>query len=224
MFAQANVRILEYRTFKLKSNKQGLLFLTKHIWYRCWPCRFPIWSVKAGRFCYCWITYGLCKYEVINLLILIHLTLCSDVAHVILWHRLIAVKDVKTVQCFWIFTWLVSYMRIGRFSFDTKYMNINIFGDLKWQMFNVILWNNMKVTFYSHSWFFIDFVIILPQDINKYDGSNYPIMNIHERTLSVLACRVSKPNPICTKSRWPERVGILIPTLSGHLLLKVDVL
>ncbi|XP_072035432.1 ethanolamine-phosphate cytidylyltransferase-like isoform X2 [Amphiura filiformis] len=26
-------------------------------------------------------------------------------------------------------------------------------------------------------------------EINRYDGSNYPIMNIHERTLSVLACR-----------------------------------
>jgi len=25
--------------------------------------------------------------------------------------------------------------------------------------------------------------------INKYKGSNYPIMNLHERALSILACR-----------------------------------
>ena len=29
------------------------------------------------------------------------------------------------------------------------------------------------------------------QEVNRYKGKNYPIMNIHERTLSVLACRVS---------------------------------
>lgn len=27
------------------------------------------------------------------------------------------------------------------------------------------------------------------QEVNRYKGKNYPIMNIHERTLSVLACR-----------------------------------
>nr|XP_054762994.1 ethanolamine-phosphate cytidylyltransferase-like [Lytechinus pictus] len=27
------------------------------------------------------------------------------------------------------------------------------------------------------------------QEVNRYHGSNYPIMNLHERTLSVLACR-----------------------------------
>lgn len=26
--------------------------------------------------------------------------------------------------------------------------------------------------------------------VNLYKGSNYPIMNLHERTLSVLACKV----------------------------------
>jgi ethanolamine-phosphate cytidylyltransferase len=26
--------------------------------------------------------------------------------------------------------------------------------------------------------------------VNRYKGQNYPIMNVHERTLSVLACRV----------------------------------
>lgn len=30
-----------------------------------------------------------------------------------------------------------------------------------------------------------------PQEVNHYKGKNYPIMNLHERTLSVLACRVS---------------------------------
>ncbi|XP_031209091.1 ethanolamine-phosphate cytidylyltransferase isoform X3 [Mastomys coucha] len=28
------------------------------------------------------------------------------------------------------------------------------------------------------------------QEVNRYKGKNYPIMNLHERTLSVLACRV----------------------------------
>lgn len=28
--------------------------------------------------------------------------------------------------------------------------------------------------------------------VNNYKGSNYPIMNIHERVLSVLACKVSE--------------------------------
>lgn len=28
--------------------------------------------------------------------------------------------------------------------------------------------------------------------VNKYKGSNYPIMNIHERVLSVLACKVNE--------------------------------
>ena len=29
------------------------------------------------------------------------------------------------------------------------------------------------------------------QEVNRYRGSNYPIMNLHERVLSVLACKVS---------------------------------
>ena len=29
------------------------------------------------------------------------------------------------------------------------------------------------------------------KDVNRYRGSNYPIMNLHERVLSVLACKVS---------------------------------
>ena len=28
--------------------------------------------------------------------------------------------------------------------------------------------------------------------VNAYKGSNYPIMNLHERVLSVLACKVNK--------------------------------
>ena len=30
--------------------------------------------------------------------------------------------------------------------------------------------------------------------MNRYKGQNYPIMNVHERTLSVLACKVSLYN------------------------------
>ncbi|MGH0169416.1 UNVERIFIED_CONTAM: hypothetical protein FKN15_073505 [Acipenser sinensis] len=29
----------------------------------------------------------------------------------------------------------------------------------------------------------------LYKEVNRYKGKNYPIMNVHERTLSVLACR-----------------------------------
>lgn len=41
------------------------------------------------------------------------------------------------------------------------------------------------------------------QEVNRYKGKNYPIMNIHERTLSVLACRVrphthTHPFAVCT--------------------------
>lgn len=40
--------------------------------------------------------------------------------------------------------------------------------------------------------FWFDFL----QEVNRYKGKNYPIMNVHERTLSVLACRVSsEPHP-----------------------------
>lgn len=37
--------------------------------------------------------------------------------------------------------------------------------------------------------------LIVPhfQEVNRYKGKNYPIMNVHERTLSVLACRVGPP-------------------------------
>ena len=31
-----------------------------------------------------------------------------------------------------------------------------------------------------------------PQIVNSYMGSNYPIMNLHERVLGVLACKVSR--------------------------------
>lgn len=38
------------------------------------------------------------------------------------------------------------------------------------------------------------FVVSLSfQVVNRYKGSNYPIMNLHERTLSVLACKVRFP-------------------------------
>ncbi|NWH41244.1 PCY2 cytidylyltransferase, partial [Chloropsis hardwickii] len=35
------------------------------------------------------------------------------------------------------------------------------------------------------------------QEVNRYKGKNYPIMNIHERTLSVLACREISVHPAC---------------------------
>lgn len=33
--------------------------------------------------------------------------------------------------------------------------------------------------------------------VNQYKGSNYPIMNLHERVLSVLACKVRREETIC---------------------------
>lgn len=52
-----------------------------------------------------------------------------------------------------------------------------------------------------------DFLIVgLHTDpvVNRYKGSNYPIMNLHERVLSVLACKVSaieiKGNALMPKS------------------------
>lgn len=41
---------------------------------------------------------------------------------------------------------------------------------------------------------FGDFLIVglhTDPEVNKYKGKNYPIMNLHERVLSVLACKVS---------------------------------
>lgn len=38
-----------------------------------------------------------------------------------------------------------------------------------------------------------DFLIVglhTDLEVNRYKGSNYPIMNLHERVLSVLACKV----------------------------------
>lgn len=35
-----------------------------------------------------------------------------------------------------------------------------------------------------------DSTLLCLQEVNHYKGKNYPIMNLHERTLSVLACRV----------------------------------
>ena len=35
-------------------------------------------------------------------------------------------------------------------------------------------------------------VCVSLQDVNRYKGKNYPIMNLQERVLSVLACRVGE--------------------------------
>lgn len=42
-------------------------------------------------------------------------------------------------------------------------------------------------------------LLIVPhfQEVNRYKGKNYPIMNVHERTLSVLACRVGPSPTFC---------------------------
>ncbi len=40
--------------------------------------------------------------------------------------------------------------------------------------------------------------------VNQYKGGNYPIMNLHERVLSVLACKVSVPLLNQLHSRFPN--------------------
>lgn len=42
--------------------------------------------------------------------------------------------------------------------------------------------------------------------VNKYKGSNYPIMNIHERVLSVLACKVNWNN----QQFWSETLELSV--------------
>lgn len=47
-----------------------------------------------------------------------------------------------------------------------------------------------------------DFLIVglhTDPEVNKYKGGNYPIMNLHERVLSVLACKV-KSNQNCART------------------------
>uniref|UniRef100_A0AAX7SDR3 ethanolamine-phosphate cytidylyltransferase n=1 Tax=Astatotilapia calliptera TaxID=8154 RepID=A0AAX7SDR3_ASTCA len=66
------------------------------------------------------------------------------------------------------------------------------------------------------------------QEVNRYKGKNYPIMNVHERTLSVLACRyvsevvIGAPFAV-TKDlldhfKEPRRKGILRTVDSGNSL------
>lgn len=47
------------------------------------------------------------------------------------------------------------------------------------------------------------------QEVNRYKGKNYPIMNIHERTLSVLACRVSSNTPGYFNRSRQRRVRVI---------------
>ena len=46
-----------------------------------------------------------------------------------------------------------------------------------------------------------DYIIIgvfSDSDVNKYRGSNFPILNLNERVLSVLGCKVNKTTSIST--------------------------
>lgn len=54
------------------------------------------------------------------------------------------------------------------------------------------------------------FFVNIFQEVNRYKGKNYPIMNVHERTLSVLACRVGS----CFSSF--SHVVYPIPHTSAH--------
>ncbi|XP_075855937.1 ethanolamine-phosphate cytidylyltransferase isoform X3 [Microcebus murinus] len=66
-----------------------------------------------------------------------------------------------------------------------------------------------------------------PQEVNHYKGKNYPIMNLHERTLSVLACREQGPSKtLCSLSpQYVSEVVIGAPyAVTAELLshFKVD--
>lgn len=41
-------------------------------------------------------------------------------------------------------------------------------------------------------------VCVSVQDVNHYKGKNYPIMNLQERVLSVLACRVRERESVAS--------------------------
>ena len=53
--------------------------------------------------------------------------------------------------------------------------------------------------------------VLFLQVVNRYKGSNYPIMNLHERTLSVLACKVS----VSLLPLSPQVIDIHVPIHSN---------
>ena len=59
-------------------------------------------------------------------------------------------------------------------------------------------------------------VCVSLQDVNRYKGKNYPIMNLQERVLSVLACRVGERererNSVASRQSWGGP-GARLPTL-----------
>uniref|UniRef100_A0A3Q1EVV2 ethanolamine-phosphate cytidylyltransferase n=1 Tax=Acanthochromis polyacanthus TaxID=80966 RepID=A0A3Q1EVV2_9TELE len=71
------------------------------------------------------------------------------------------------------------------------------------------------------------------QEVNRYKGKNYPIMNIHERTLSVLACRyvsevvIGAPyavgKDLLDHFKEPRKRGILKTIDSGNSLTTDDI-
>ncbi|XP_070776437.1 ethanolamine-phosphate cytidylyltransferase isoform X3 [Enoplosus armatus] len=71
------------------------------------------------------------------------------------------------------------------------------------------------------------------QEVNRYKGKNYPIMNIHERTLSVLACRyvsevvIGAPyavgKDLLDHFREPKKRGVFRTIDSGNNLTTDDI-
>ncbi|KAG9334569.1 hypothetical protein JZ751_007505 [Albula glossodonta] len=71
------------------------------------------------------------------------------------------------------------------------------------------------------------------QEVNRYKGKNYPIMNVHERTLSVLACRyvsevvIGAPyavgRDLLDHFKEPKRRGIFRTVDSGNGLTTDDI-
>ena len=58
-----------------------------------------------------------------------------------------------------------------------------------------------------------DFLIVglhTDPEVNRYKGSNYPIMNLHERVLSVLACKVSVYFVHLCKTQLSRRMLVII--------------
>ena len=58
-------------------------------------------------------------------------------------------------------------------------------------------------------------VCVSLQDVNRYKGKNYPIMNLQERVLSVLACRVQSN---ATLASYPGHFSLPVHGLGTRLL------
>ena len=58
------------------------------------------------------------------------------------------------------------------------------------------------------------------QEVNRYKGKNYPIMNLQERVLSLLACKVGSTVLLFAFMHWHHNIIYTIPTLCCSTCLR----